>query len=71
MSYSTKMKMAEIPEAVQAYADAGFDPGAMRPLMDLLQQQTETVQARFWKMATAEAERRLDKAMTDLDSFIR
>lgn len=49
MSYSTKMKMAEIPEAVQAYADAGFDPRAMRPLMDLLQQQTDFIQKMFWQ----------------------
>jgi len=51
MSYTTKMKMAELPEAVQAYADAGFDPQAMRSLMDLLQEQTQFIQDRFWKMA--------------------
>lgn len=54
MSYTRKMKMAEVPEAVQAFSDSGFDPEAMRPLMDLLQEQSETIQARFWKLADAE-----------------
>jgi hypothetical protein len=54
MSYTTKIKMAELPEAVQVYAEAGFDPQAVRPLMDLLQEQTQYIQDRFWKMADAE-----------------
>lgn len=46
-----KMTIAELPEAVDAYAASGFDPEAMRGLMDLLEQQTDYYQKRFWKMA--------------------
>lgn len=45
---TNKMTMAELPDAVEAYANAGFDPDAMRPLMDLLQEQTDYYQKRFW-----------------------
>ena len=45
------IKMAELQEAVDFYASTGFDPDQARPLMDLLQAQTDYIQKRFWKMA--------------------
>jgi hypothetical protein len=52
--YTDKMTIAELPEAVQVYASSGFDPNKMRPLMELIQKQTDYYQKRFWKMADAE-----------------
>ena len=46
----TKMTMAELPVAVAIYAASGYDPVAMKPLMDLLQQQTDYYQKRFWTL---------------------
>jgi len=54
MNTTTKMTIAELPEAVEAYAASGFDPDAMRNLMDLLQDQTDYYQNRFWKMVDAQ-----------------
>lgn len=51
---TTKMTIAELSEAVEAYTESGFDPNAMRPLMDLLQDQTDYYQKRFWKMVDAQ-----------------
>ena len=51
MTYTTKMTMNELPEAVEAYAASGFDPEAMRPLMELLEKQTDYYQGRFWALA--------------------
>jgi 6-phosphogluconate dehydrogenase len=45
------LKMAELQEAVDFYASVDFDPNQARPLMDLLQAQTDYIQKRFWKMA--------------------
>lgn len=53
MTYTTKMTMNELPEAVEAYAASGFDPEAMRPLMELLEKQTDYYQGRFWALADA------------------
>jgi predicted Zn-dependent protease len=47
---NTKIKTTELPEAVQAYVASGYDPSAMSDLMDLLQEQTDYIQKRFWKM---------------------
>jgi len=47
-TYTRKMKMAELDEAVTFYASVDFDPDQARPLMDLLQEQTEYYQRRFW-----------------------
>jgi len=53
-SYTNKMTLSELPEAVEVYANSGFDPNAMRPLMNLLQEQTDYIQNRFWRMADLE-----------------
>ena len=47
---TTKMTIAELPEAVEAFISSGCDADQMRTLMDLLQVQTEYYQNRFWKM---------------------
>jgi hypothetical protein len=48
--YTDTVKMAELPELVGAYASSDFNPDQMRPLMDLIQRQTDYIQKRFWKM---------------------
>lgn len=48
-----KMLLAELPEAVATFAASGYDPDAMRPLMDLLQKQTDYYQGRFWTLVYA------------------
>lgn len=50
---NTKMTIAELTEAVQAFAAADFDAEAMRPLMDLVESQTDYYQKRFWNMVDA------------------
>lgn len=52
--YNTKMTIAELPEAVEAFASMDFDPNQARPLMDLIQEQTDYFQKRFWKMVDAQ-----------------
>jgi len=47
------LKTNEIWEAVAAFEASGFDPEAMRPLMELIESQTEYVQKRFWKLVDA------------------
>jgi hypothetical protein len=49
--YTNTLKMAELQEAVDFYASVDFDPNQARPLMELLQAQTDYIQKRFWKMA--------------------
>lgn len=45
------LKMAELQEAVDFYASVDFDPNQARPLMELVERQTDYIQKRFWKMA--------------------
>ena len=45
------LKIAELQEAVDFYASVDFDPNQARPLMELVQGQTEYIQKRFWKLA--------------------
>jgi fructose 1,6-bisphosphatase len=47
----TTLKTSEIPEAVAAFAASGFDTDEMRSLMTLVENQSDYVQKRFWKMA--------------------
>jgi predicted Zn-dependent protease len=47
----TKMTMAELPDAVAMYAASGYDPEASRPLLDLIEAQTDYYQKRFWTLA--------------------
>jgi hypothetical protein len=54
MNTTEKMTIAELPEAVQVYAAANFDPRDARPLMELLFKQTDYIQKRFFKMAEDE-----------------
>jgi hypothetical protein len=42
--------MAELPEAVAVYASSGYDPDACRPLISLIEQQTDYYQKRFWTL---------------------
>ena len=44
------IKTAELSEAVKAFASSGFDADEMRPLMELMERQTDYIQKRFWKM---------------------
>lgn len=44
------LKTTEINEAVAAFASSGFDADEMRPLMNLIEGQTEYIQKRFWKL---------------------
>lgn len=48
------LKTTEIAEAAQVYALSGFDAQGMRPLMDLVEAQTDYVQKRFWKLVDAQ-----------------
>ncbi len=48
------LKTTEIEEAVSAFVASGFDPDAMRPLMKLIEGQTDYVQKRFWKLVDAQ-----------------
>ena len=48
------LKTTEIAEAVHAFALSGFDAQAMRPLMELVEAQTDYVQKRFWKLVDAQ-----------------
>ena len=50
------LKTTEIAEAVHAFALSGFDAQAMRPLMELVEAQTDYVQKRFWKLVDAQRE---------------
>lgn len=51
--YTDKMTMSELPEAAAVFAASGYDADAMRPLMDLLQKQTDYYQKRFWTLIDA------------------
>jgi len=51
---NTTLKTTEIAEAAQVFVESGCDANAMRSLMDLLQEQTEYVQKRFWKLVDAQ-----------------
>jgi hypothetical protein len=51
---NTTVKTTELNEAVAAFADSGFDAQAMRPLMELIEGQTDYIQKRFWKMVDAQ-----------------
>jgi hypothetical protein len=44
------LKTSEIAEAVAAFASTGFDADEMRPLMTLVENQSDYVQKRFWKL---------------------
>jgi hypothetical protein len=50
---NTTLKTYELYEAVQAFADSGFDAEAMRPLMELIEGQTDYMQKRFWNLVDA------------------
>jgi hypothetical protein len=54
--YTDTIKTTELAEAVQAFADGGYDGQAMRPLMELLERQTDYIQKRFWKMVDQKLE---------------
>jgi hypothetical protein len=45
-----KLKTNELDEAAQAFADSGFDADAMRPLMNLVENQSDWIQKRFWNL---------------------
>ena len=47
---NTTLKTTEIAEAVAAFAATGFDADEMRSLMTLVENQSEYVQKRFWKL---------------------
>lgn len=49
----SKMTIAELNEAVQVYVNAKQLGLEMPALMELLQQQTDYYQKRFWKLADA------------------
>ena len=51
---TNKMTIAELPEAVEAFVNSGFDADEMRTLMNLIQDQTDYYQKRFWKMVDAQ-----------------
>ncbi len=51
---NTTLKTTEIAEAAQVFIESGCDAQAMRPLMELLEAQTEYVQNRFWKIVDAQ-----------------
>ena len=48
------LKTTEIAEAAQVFIESGCDAQAMRPLMELLEAQTDYVQKRFWKIVDAQ-----------------
>ena len=52
--HTNKMTIAELPEAVEAFVNSGFDADEMRTLMNLIQDQTDYYQKRFWKMVDAQ-----------------
>jgi hypothetical protein len=47
---TTTLKVRELEEAVAAFAASGFDAEAMRPLMELIEGQSDWVQKRFWSL---------------------
>lgn len=49
----SKMTIAELNEAVQVYVAAKQQGLEMPALMELLQEQTDYYQSRFWKLADA------------------
>ena len=51
---NTTLRKDELDEAVQAFAESGFDADAMRPLMDLIESQSDWIQKRFWSLADSE-----------------
>ena len=44
------LKTTEIEEAADAFIASGYDEEAMRPLLQLVEAQTDYVQKRFWKI---------------------
>lgn len=50
---TSRMKIAELNEAVQVYVNAKQLGLEMPALMELLQKQTDYYQKRFWKLADA------------------
>jgi hypothetical protein len=44
------LKTTEIAEAAQVFIQSGYDADEMRNLMNLLENQTDYVQKRFWKI---------------------
>lgn len=50
---NAKMTISELPEAAAMFAASGYDADSMRSLMDLLQDQTEYYQKRFWTLIDA------------------
>ena len=55
----SKMTIAELNDAVQAYVTAKQRGNEMPALMELLQQQTDYYQKRFWKLADAALDERV------------
>lgn len=52
------LKTTEIAEAADAFIASGLDEDGMRPLLELIEAQTEYVQKRFWKIVDTESTRR-------------
>ena len=48
------LKKNELDEAVAAFAASGFDADAMRPLMNLIEGQSDWIQKRFWSLVDSE-----------------
>jgi hypothetical protein len=68
---NTTLKTTEIEEAVAAFANAGFDADAMRPLMSLIEGQTDYIQKRFWKLADERKFAQMWHAKLDAETVYR
>lgn len=66
----TTLKTSELNEAVAAFAASGFDTDEMRSLMTLVENQSEYVQKRFWKIVDErKAEKRRATARGDMKAI--
>jgi hypothetical protein len=68
---NTTIKTNEIEEAVQAFIESGYDADAMRPLMSLIESQSDHVQKRFWALVDASRFKYLWKSKLEAEAVYR
>jgi hypothetical protein len=47
---NTNLKTSEIAEAARVFIESGYDVEGLRSLIELVEDQTDYVQKRFWKI---------------------
>jgi hypothetical protein len=55
----SRVKVAEVRDAAQAFIASGFNADAMRPLMNLMSWQSTRIQKMFWNIVD-EAKSKID-----------